>query len=66
LLIFSTYCHWLSRTGRIDEALLGLDQILLRDPFPQGWYWEIRALALMQSARRRSLIADPRCRRSTK
>ncbi len=51
VLIFSTYCHWLSRIGRVDEALQGLDQILLRDPFPQGWYWEIRALALIQAAR---------------
>jgi TolB-like protein len=51
VLIFSTYCHFLSRVGRADEALQGLDDILLRDPFPQGWYWEIRALALIQSDR---------------
>ena len=51
VLIFSTYCHWLSRIGRVDEALQGLNQILLRNPFPQGWYWEIRALALVQATR---------------
>jgi tetratricopeptide (TPR) repeat protein len=35
----------------VDEALQGLDQVLLRDPFPPGWIWEIRSIALMQAKR---------------
>jgi TolB-like protein len=60
VLIFSTYCHWLSRNGRWDEALQGLNQILLRNPFPQGWYWEIRALALVQATRYEEAIQSIR------
>jgi adenylate cyclase len=40
-------CHWLFRIGRHDEALDGLDDVLLRDPFPPSWYWEVRAMTLL-------------------
>jgi Flp pilus assembly protein TadD len=33
-LILASYCHWLSRVGRVDEAWNGLDNILQRQPFP--------------------------------
>jgi adenylate cyclase len=51
VLIMALYCHWLSRVGRVDEALKGLDQVLLRDPSPPAWVWECRMIALMQAKR---------------
>jgi adenylate cyclase len=56
VLIVLSYCHWLSRIGRGDEALSRLDQILLRDPFPPGWFWEVRMTTLMQAKRYDDLI----------
>jgi tetratricopeptide (TPR) repeat protein len=51
VLTVAFYCHWLSRVGRVEEALQGLDQVLLRDPFPPGWVWECRMIVLMQAKR---------------
>ena len=56
VLIVASYCHWLSRIGRGDEALSRLDQVLLRDPFPPGWFWEVRMTALMQAKRYDDMI----------
>jgi adenylate cyclase len=56
VLIVASYCHWLSRIGRGDEALRRLDQVLLRDPFPPGWFWEVRMCALMQAKRYDDLV----------
>jgi adenylate cyclase len=60
MLIVASYCHWLSRVGRVDEALRGLDEVLLRDPFPPGWIFEIQSIALMQAKRYEDAI---RCMR---
>jgi len=35
--ILASYCHWLSRVGRVDEALSGLDNIQQLEPFAPGW-----------------------------
>lgn len=42
---------WLARVGRVEEALEILDMAMLRDPFPPNWFWEVRAIALMQARR---------------
>jgi adenylate cyclase len=60
VLIFANYCHWLSRVGRVDEALKGLDKILLRDPFPPGWIWEVRMIAQMQAKKYEDTIKSIR------
>ena len=35
--ILASYCHWLSRVRRVDEAWNGLDTIQQREPFAPGW-----------------------------
>jgi adenylate cyclase len=45
------YAHWLARMGRTSEALCKLDIAVQRDPFPPDWYWEIRAIPLLQEKR---------------
>jgi adenylate cyclase len=60
VLIHAHYCHWLSRVGRADEALMGLDRILSRDPFPPGWFWEVRMIAEMQAKKYEDTIRSIR------
>jgi tetratricopeptide (TPR) repeat protein len=50
------HCHWLTRVGRHEEALIGLDDVLLREPFPPSWYWEVRAMVLVAARRYRDAI----------
>jgi len=49
-------CHWLFRIGRHEEALDELDDVLLRDPFPPSWYWEVRAMTLLAARQYRQSI----------
>jgi TolB-like protein/class 3 adenylate cyclase/Tfp pilus assembly protein PilF len=49
-------CRWLSSMGRQQEALAGLDEVLLREPFPPSWYWEARSIALLAARRYRDAI----------
>jgi adenylate cyclase len=49
-------CHWLFRVGRHEEALAGLDDVLLREPFPPSWYWEVRGMILLATRRYRDAI----------
>jgi TolB-like protein len=56
----ANYCHWLSRVSRVDEALKGLDNILQREPFPPGWVWEVRMVALMQAKKYEDTIRSIR------
>ena len=49
-------CHWLFRIGRHEEALAGLDEVLLREPFPPSWYWEVRAMTLLAARQYREAI----------
>jgi TolB-like protein len=46
--ILSGWCHWLTRTGRHEEALKGLEQVRLRDPFPADYVLETQVVAQMQ------------------
>lgn len=48
--------EWLLRNGDPARALLAMDQLLLRDPIPPTWHWEIRALALLMSRRYQEAI----------
>jgi TolB-like protein/Flp pilus assembly protein TadD len=43
--------HWLTRVGRVSEALAELDEALRLDPFTPNWYWEIRCIALLRARR---------------
>jgi Tfp pilus assembly protein PilF len=45
------YAEWLNYVGRFDDALEHLAEVVLRDPFPPDWYWEIRGTALFQLRR---------------
>ena len=45
------HAHWLARIGRTKEALEKLDIAIQRDPFPPVWYWELRAVPLLQERR---------------
>jgi TolB-like protein len=47
----SGYAHWLARMGRTSEALEKLDIAVQRDPFAPDWYWELRAVPLLQEKR---------------
>jgi adenylate cyclase len=49
-------CRWLTCMGRQEEALAGLDDVLLREPFPPSWYWEGRAIALIAARRYQDAI----------
>src|SRR4030095_2286134 len=42
-------CRWLPSRGGNQEGLAGLDEVLLREPFPPSWYWEARSIALFAS-----------------
>ena len=50
------YAHWLARMGRTSEALEKLDIAVQRDPFRPDWYWEIRAVPLLQEKRYEEVI----------
>jgi len=50
-LILGSYCHWLTRVGRIDEALQGLEEVVRRDPFPPAYIVETIAIAQIQARR---------------
>jgi tetratricopeptide (TPR) repeat protein len=52
--------HWLTRVGRVPEALLELDKALQRDPFPPSWYWETRCVALIRARRFEDAIESVR------
>ena len=56
VLILAHRCHWLCRVGRHEEALAGLDDVLLREPFPPNWYWEVRSVVLLAARRYRDAI----------
>jgi TolB-like protein len=43
--------NWLTRIGRVTEALIEFDKALKRDPFPPSYYWETRSVALCQARR---------------
>jgi adenylate cyclase len=47
--IFSAWCHWLTRTGRHDEALRSLEEVRLRDPFPADYILETQEIAQLQA-----------------
>jgi TolB-like protein len=47
----SGYAHWLARMGRTSEALEKLDIAVKCDPFAPDWYWELRAVPLLQEKR---------------
>src|SRR5262249_40828380 len=49
-------CRWVTSMGRPQEALAGLDEVLLREPFPPSWYWESRSIALFASRRYQDAI----------
>jgi TolB-like protein len=49
-------CRWLTSMGRHQEALEGLDEVLLLEPFPPSWYWEARSLALFAAKRYQETI----------
>ncbi len=51
VLFASHYALWLSRVGRLREALEMLDFVALRDPFQQPYYYQIRAIALFTERR---------------
>ncbi len=50
------HAHWLARMGRTAEALDSLDIAVRRDPFPPDWYWEARAIPLLQERRYQEVI----------
>lgn len=45
------HAQYLSRFGRINDALEHFDVALLHDPFPGGNYWETRSVATMAARR---------------
>jgi TolB-like protein len=49
--ICAAHAHWLCRVGRVSEALAAFDRALQRDPFPPGYYWETRSVALILARR---------------
>jgi adenylate cyclase len=49
-------CRWLTSMGRQEEALAGLDDAILREPFPPSWFWECRAIALVAARRYQEAI----------
>jgi adenylate cyclase len=51
VLFASHYALWLSRVGRVREALENLDFVALRDPLRQSYYYQIRAIALFAERR---------------
>ncbi|MGH6855242.1 MAG: adenylate/guanylate cyclase domain-containing protein [Blastocatellia bacterium] len=51
-----THAHWLARMGRTSEALEKMDIAVQRDPFPPEWYWEARAVPLLQEKRYEEMI----------
>ncbi len=50
------YAHWLARMGRTGEALEKMDAAVERDPFPPNWYWEMRAIPLLQEKRYEEML----------
>jgi adenylate cyclase len=44
-------CRWLISMGQQTEALVGLNEVLSREPFPPSWHWEARSIALFASQR---------------
>jgi TolB-like protein len=56
ILTIAHRCRWLTCMGRQEEALAGLDDVILREPFPPSWYWEARAIALLAARRYRDAI----------
>jgi tetratricopeptide (TPR) repeat protein len=51
VLFASHHALWLSRVGRVREALETLDFVALRDPLQQPYYYQIRAIALFAEGR---------------
>jgi tetratricopeptide (TPR) repeat protein len=49
--VITARASWLTRIGRVSEALAELDKALRRDPFPPNWYWEVCSLALLRARR---------------
>ena len=49
--------NWLTRVGRLNEALEELDNLLRRDPFPPSWYWGCVYVAQMAARRYEETIA---------
>jgi len=49
--VIAVRADWLTRVGRVSEALAELDEALRRDPFPPNWYWETRSVALLRAGR---------------
>ncbi len=47
---------WLARMGRADEALDSLEVVVHREPFPPAYFWEVRAIALLQARRYREVV----------
>jgi adenylate cyclase len=48
--------QWLALSGKCAEAMIELELILKRDPFPQSWYWDSTGSVLFQLRRYQEAI----------
>lgn len=49
--ILAVYAGWLSRMERNEEALARIDEALRRDPYAYDWFWDQRAMILVNVGR---------------
>jgi tetratricopeptide (TPR) repeat protein len=47
----SNRAQWLAFSGAYAEAMIELDSLIKRDPFPPGWYWDTTGSTLFQLRR---------------
>ena len=51
------YANSLCYAGRVDQALVLMQDVLKRDPFGHDWYWDLYCIALVAMARHSEALA---------
>ena len=50
------YAMWLNFSGRTDEALRKIEEVLVRDPYGHEWFWDMQATILAVAKRHQEAI----------